>query len=85
MTGMLTAAVPMPNTSIELVAPEELKSSPASHTYAYHECRRDLTGGKKTAIRSLSRYGLPSFHLRAREVAGQGGDRNGSGTRLPWK
>jgi len=86
MTGMLTAAVPMPNTSIELVAPEELKvlNDPQAPTPTL-----TMNVGDTLTVRVqvdsdpefISAMALPSFQFPGKGVvAVQGGDRTGSGT-----
>lgn len=86
MTGVLTAAASMPNTSIELVAPEELKvlNDPQAPTPTL-----TMNVGETLTVRIqvesdqefISAMALPSFQFPGKGVvAVQGGDRTGSGT-----
>lgn len=86
MTGVLAAAAPMPNTSIELVAPEELKvlNDPQAPTPTL-----TMNVGETLTVRVqvesdqefISAMALPSFQFPGKGVvAVQGGDRTGSGT-----
>ena len=86
MTGFLTAAAPLPNTSIELLGPEELRvlndPQASTPTIAMN------VGETLTVIVQvdsdqpfISAMALPSFQFPGKGVvAVQGGDRAGSGT-----
>jgi hypothetical protein len=86
MTGLLTAAAPLPNTSIELLGPEELRvlNDPQASTPTITM----NVGETLTVIVQvdsdqpfISAMALPSFQFPGKGVvAVQGGDRAGSDT-----
>ena len=86
MTGILTAAAPMPNTSIELVGPEALQvlNDPQAPTPTLTmKVGETLTVSVKvTSVQQfLFAQALPSFFFPGRGVvAVQGGDHAGSNT-----
>lgn len=86
MTGILTAAAPMPNTSIELVRPVELQvlNDPQAPTPTLTMNVGDTLTVRvevKSDQRFLFAQALPSFFFPGRGVvAVQGGDHAGSST-----
>ena len=86
MTGILTAAAPMPNTSIELVGPVELQvlNDPQAPTPTLTMNVGDTLTVRvevKSDQRFLFAQALPSFFFPGRGVvAVQGGDHAGSST-----
>src|SRR6185503_12486287 len=89
MTGILTAAAPMPNTSIELVRPVELQvlNDPQAPTPTLTMNVGDTLTVRvevKSDQQFLFAQALPSFFFPGRGVvAVQGGDHAGSGTFAP--